>query len=147
MKTREKILNTSLKEFNKKGIQDVSLRGIAKKVGISVGNLNYHFPTTNDIIYELSVHLVDDVNKAIAAMMEVPAPNSLISLHNMMRTIFTTQLKYRFVFKGRYAEIVTTIPKMQDHIQESFANHFTHGIHIFQQLVTEGFLKKGILEA
>jgi len=146
VKTREKILFTALGQFNSKGIQEVALRDIAYEINISVGNLNYHFPTTNDIIYALSLQLVDDVNKAIATMTETPAPNSLVSLHNMMFTVFTTQLKYRFIFNGRYAEIVTTIPKMQDHIQESFANHFEHGIHIFQQLVTEGFLEKYILD-
>ncbi|MBL1281077.1 MAG: TetR family transcriptional regulator [Fluviicola sp.] len=145
MKTREKILVTSLEMFNKYGIQKVSLRDIAKKIKISVGNLNYHFPTTNDIIYALSLQLIEDINNAITTMMTAPTSNSLVSIHNMMRTIFTTQLKYRFIFNGRLAEIVNTIPKMQNYYQETFQNHFIEGTQIFEQLVTDGFLTANIL--
>lgn len=145
MKTREKILQVALERFNKLGIQEVTQRDIAGEINISVGNLNYHFPTTNDIIYALSLQLIEDVNKAITTAISVPSPNSLVAMHNMMQAVFTTHLKYRFLFNGRYAEIVSTIPKMRDFTQETFANHFVQGTQMFKQLVEDGFLQNHIL--
>ncbi|MDX2360176.1 MAG: TetR/AcrR family transcriptional regulator [Crocinitomicaceae bacterium] len=145
MKTREKILHTALEQFNTQGIQEVSLRDIANEINISVGNLNYHFPTTNDIIYALSLQLVDDVNKAIENHMAVPATDSLLSLYQMMETTFNSHIKYRFLFNSRHAEIITSIPEMQNYYQETFENHFIQGKHIFEQLVREGFLNDSIL--
>ncbi len=145
MKTRDKILRVALKRFNEKGIQDVSQRDIAGELKISVGNLNYHFPTTNDIIYALSLQLIDAINKEIQNIIKSRTPNSLIAFHRMMYSTFTIQLKFKFMFNKRYAEIVTTIPEIQDYTQKTFANHFAHGIQIFQHLVSEGFLEKHIL--
>ena len=41
--TKEKIIETSIKLFNEKGCLNTSTRHIADELGISVGNLYYHF--------------------------------------------------------------------------------------------------------
>ena len=142
VKTKEKILATSLEMFNNNGVQEVSLREIAREINISVGNLNYHFPTTNDIIYALSLQLIDELNTGISKMMESKPSNSMISLHSMMKVAFTTQLNYRFIFNARYAEVVTSIPEMQTYTQQTFAHHFGMGKQMHEQLIKDGYLKK-----
>ena len=52
-KTREKILEVARNLFNEHGVADISLRRIAKEMGISHSNLIYHFKTKNDIIFQL----------------------------------------------------------------------------------------------
>lgn len=41
--TRRQILDTAKRLFNERGYNDVSLKDIADEVGISKGNLTYHF--------------------------------------------------------------------------------------------------------
>ena len=51
--TRERILEVSLGLFNEKGYAATSLGDIAKEVGISKGNLTYHFATKPELALEL----------------------------------------------------------------------------------------------
>ena len=45
MKTRERILKTAIETFNEKGFGAVNLLEVAQLMGISRGNLTYHFKT------------------------------------------------------------------------------------------------------
>ena len=42
--TKELIRNTARELFNERGYRAVSMRNIADALGISVGNLTYHYP-------------------------------------------------------------------------------------------------------
>lgn len=50
MKTRDKIINTAIQLFNEQGTKAVSTNHIATAIGISPGNLYYHFRNKEDII-------------------------------------------------------------------------------------------------
>jgi len=53
MKTKDKIILASLDLFNEKGERNVSTNHIAAHLGMSPGNLYYHFRNKSDIIYEI----------------------------------------------------------------------------------------------
>lgn len=61
-KTKTKILAIALKLFNEKGIAQVSLRTISNEMGISPGNLTYHFKKREDIIETLYLELVSKLD-------------------------------------------------------------------------------------
>lgn len=48
--TKERILHASVRLFNEYGVDAVRLQQIAEEIGISVGNLAYHFKTKDAII-------------------------------------------------------------------------------------------------
>ncbi len=52
-KTRDLILQTAKRLFNQYGVQVISANRVADELGISTGNLHYHFHTKNDILYAL----------------------------------------------------------------------------------------------
>ena len=62
-KTPDRILEASRKLFNKKGYAATALSEIAAAVGISQGNLTYHFPTKSD----LALHIVREARSRVQA--------------------------------------------------------------------------------
>ena len=57
--TKQKILDTARTLFNESGYNSVSLRDIAKTVGISEGNLTYYFQKKENLMEELLANGVD----------------------------------------------------------------------------------------
>ncbi|MGB0868559.1 MAG: TetR/AcrR family transcriptional regulator [Flavobacteriales bacterium] len=60
--TKRKILDISLRLYNKCGINNVSQRMISKDLGISPGNLTYHFKKTEDILEQLFLNMVEEID-------------------------------------------------------------------------------------
>ncbi len=84
--TKHKILITSLRLFNDRGISDVSLRTIADAAKISVGNLQYHFKKREDIVEALYFQLVEKID-AIAIMNSDSLLASFLSISKAMISI------------------------------------------------------------
>ncbi|MGL4370327.1 MAG: TetR/AcrR family transcriptional regulator, partial [Spirochaetota bacterium] len=51
--TREKIIETAVALFNEKGAHSVTTNHIADKMGMSPGNLYYHYRNKQEIIREI----------------------------------------------------------------------------------------------
>lgn len=54
MSTADRIADAALRLFNRKGYASTTLTEIATEIGISQGNLTYHFPTKLDLANHLS---------------------------------------------------------------------------------------------
>ena len=110
MTTKEKILIAALKLFNKHGINSITVRHIAKEVGISHGNLCYHFPNTNTIIAALYENLVEQFDVILDSL--VPNENAFEALTQSMYRIFELVNKYKFLFL-HFVEISRRIPSIK----------------------------------
>jgi AcrR family transcriptional regulator len=64
MKTKEKILQRALELFNSDGVENVTTRHVAKSLGISQGNLHYHYPNKNTLIQALFARFIVKVKDA-----------------------------------------------------------------------------------
>ncbi|WP_049962338.1 TetR/AcrR family transcriptional regulator [Oribacterium sp. FC2011] len=60
--TRSKILSTAQRLFNENGYRKVSLRKISDAMGISIGNLTYHFKKRDDILKALLENNLVELN-------------------------------------------------------------------------------------
>lgn len=98
MLAREKILETALELFNNKGYANVGVREIARKLKISPGNLSYHFPKKEDILFGLLENFSSINNEYYAWFAEVETTNLNFLL--LMEKIFHNQFKHRGVYIG-----------------------------------------------
>ena len=97
MKTRERILATALRLFNESGTGPVSTNHIAEALGISPGNLYYHFSNKEEIIRALFEQQFARWDGDYA-FPDDRLPN-LDDLQQLVRTTFVTAWEYRFMYR------------------------------------------------
>ncbi len=135
--TKESILRSALRLFNKYGTSSVTLRTIAKDLGISQGNLNYHFKKREDIIIELYRRLVYDIDEIMLGNQEKEV--SLKLLFDVSEVVTSNFYRYRFVLLN-FTEV------MQEH--RTIRNHFRGMAKLREEQITamfEAFVHKGLM--
>jgi TetR/AcrR family transcriptional regulator, cholesterol catabolism regulator len=100
--TYERIMETSLKLFEKKGYRDTTIREIAKKVGINQGTLYYHFKSKADILCEIHDRALDLMMENISARkkQEVPEKEELeLIIRDILNVIANNRAEFTIFFK------------------------------------------------
>lgn len=73
-----RIVETALRLFNESGIEYVGMRELAAVLGIRIGNLNYYFPTKDDLVYRISLELAQQNSSTIVPVERITLPAFLI---------------------------------------------------------------------
>lgn len=97
MKTRERILTAALELFNQQGERKVTTNHIAAHLGMSPGNLYYHFKNKQEIIYELFLNYEERVDSNL----DVPSDRQLTveDKLNYLQKVFQGLWEYRFIHR------------------------------------------------
>jgi AcrR family transcriptional regulator len=99
MKTRDKIIQASIALFNEQGERNVTTNHIAADLGISPGNLYYHFRNKEDII--LSIYEEYARSLLLETMPEVsPEVKPLDAIILYMDVVFHAMMKFRFFYSN-----------------------------------------------
>ena len=96
--TRDRILQAALALFNADGSHTVSTRHIASRVGISPGNLYYHFRNKEEIV----LCLYERIEQTLLAMLAPPEPAVLRSFDQVvgyLDAIFAHLWEFRFFYR------------------------------------------------
>ncbi len=96
-RTRERILELSLRLFNDLGEPNVTTSAIADEMNISPGNLYYHFRNKDDIIGALFEQFEREIDPLLDGPLrrEVDFEDAWLFLHLLFETIW----RYRFVYR------------------------------------------------
>ena len=99
-KTKDRILQISLQLFNERGERSVTTNHIAAELGISPGNLYYHFRNKQEIIKELAQQYQTETLEMLALPTDRPLnANDKISYFQVL----SNQLwAYRFIHRDVY---------------------------------------------
>ena len=96
-RTRERILDLSLRLFNDLGEPNVTTSAIADEMNISPGNLYYHFRNKEDIVDGLFEQFEREIDTLLDAPLkrEIHFEDAWLFLHLLFESIW----KYRFVYR------------------------------------------------
>lgn len=94
MSRKEAILEVARELFNEKGTQASTTNHIAKAMGISPGNLHYHYKNREEIVRLLYMQMRLEMSLPIEEL-----PKTIAALHEHEKILINIQWKYRFFFK------------------------------------------------
>lgn len=138
-KTKEVILDTALDLFNTQGLSKVKLRTIANEMGISQGNLNYHFKKREDIIEALYFRLVENINEH---MSETQSTDNILRLmFDMSKSVMFDLYTYRFILLD-FVQIMRENGKIKAHFQELQRMREKQFVAIFDLLIKADLMRK-----
>ena len=97
MKTRDRIIQASLEMFNEQGERNVTTNHIASHLGISPGNLYYHFKNKQQIIFDiyLEYEAQVDTHLQLPQQRQITVDDKLVYL----QAIFQGLWDYRFLHR------------------------------------------------
>jgi len=145
MDTKHIILKTALDLYNTQGVHAITSRHIAAEMGISAGNLHYHFKQTDEIIKTLYGQLAADFDTIISGMesLEDVRPEML---HEAAIRSFELVYKYRFIFL-HFVEISMRIPSIRKDYYALTQRRTKEFLFIFEQLKAKGIFRKDLPES
>jgi len=115
MKTKERILQAALRQFNQSGTDKTTVRSIAEEVGISHGNLCSHFKNTDELIEALYLQLVDET--AILIGSQETLHLTLETAWDLSWDTFQLLYRYRFLLLD-FARIIRRIERMRNNFHQ-----------------------------
>ncbi|MDO4694989.1 MAG: TetR/AcrR family transcriptional regulator [Eikenella sp.] len=137
--TYDRIVDASLKLFNEEGERNISTNHIAQHLGISPGNLYYHFRNKDEIIIQLFKRYT---NTLLDYIRQTELPADMAKMGEYMNGVYDILWDYRFLFSDVNTLLMRSKELLGDH------NEFTHVkiSPLLVQIFTE-LRQKGILEA
>lgn len=138
LKTKDRILQISLQLFNERGERSVTTNHIAAELGISPGNLYYHFRNKHEIIKELMYQYQVETLEMLSLPEDRPlTTNDKISYFQVL----SGQLwNYRFIHRDVY-HLVESNEDFKK-IYPRFAGQvMQQGQRIYQAFVDAGLMK------
>lgn len=141
--TRDRILQTSLTLFNAHGLPSVSTHRIAAEMGISTGNLHYHFKAKRLIVewlfrrFEERLSTLGDVAGSVRAIDDL-----WVALH----LGFEAVNEYRFVYRDM-AHLESEYPDTAAKSRALMARNLLNARALCEALAAQGVIKATPAEA
>ena len=128
MTTKEKIIRISIKIFNERGFGAVNLKELAKEIGISRGNLTYHFKNKEALLAAIVEEMWTKIDIAKQKTRQVP---SFENMHNQTQLYYIFQQEYAFIF-------LDTNVRNHPAVQEQFQAMIEQSLEDFRQIIAFG---------
>ena len=107
--TARRILDHARRAFNERGVASVAIRDLARDLGISPGNVSYHFPTKEALIVALVAEVHATNNEASAP----PGPLDFPGLAQILRDIMERDIANQWFVRDAVA-LTMSLPTLRD---------------------------------
>lgn len=137
MKTRDRILQASLQLFNEQGERSVTTNHIAVHLGMSPGNLYYHFRNKQQIIAEL----FGGYEQQVDGFLSVPEgrPLEIADKARYLESIFRGLWEYRFLHRD-LEHLLNSDPDLAQRYRVFSQRCVQSGQRIYQGLIDADIL-------
>ncbi len=138
MKTRDRILDTSLTLFNVEGENNVSTNHIAEAMDISPGNLYYYFGNKDEIIVEL----FQGFRRRLELLLMAPSdePMDLEDMWLFLHLLFEAIWEYRFLYRN-LVDLTTRIRSLRIHFRHLIRQKVEASEKMCASLVEAGIMR------
>jgi AcrR family transcriptional regulator len=138
-RTRERILELSLRLFNEFGEPNITTTVIAEEMHISPGNLYYHFRNKDDIVNSIFTQFESEIGRILT--IPTNRRSNLEDVWLYLHLMFELVWRYRFFYRD-LSDLLSRNRKLELHFKQILA----HKIKVAQQLC-EGLRTEKALEA
>ncbi|MDE1173396.1 MAG: TetR/AcrR family transcriptional regulator [Parvibaculaceae bacterium] len=135
--TKDRILSTSLRLFNENGYDTVTTARIAAEVGISEGNLWYHFRAKKDLVRAHQDNLIERVDRRLAI---TSTPETVLDAYvSFNRMVFQEVWDYQFLYRDQ-AEFGRTTPARETRVHRIYDMTRDIILRFFQHMAEAGHI-------
>jgi len=134
MKTKERILLTSIDLFNRQGVGPITTNHIAKAMGISPGNLYFHYDNKEEILQELFKRMCKDTYAIWK-----PRRTKNKSAVQVIDENFELYWKYRFFHREMYS-LRRRDPELAVMWRDHIAKMMKLMLILYRHWVREGYM-------
>ncbi len=142
VKTKEKIIFKAVEAYNQHGMANVTSRFLANELGISHGNLEYYFPTKEDLLLAIYQKMRKNISAAYANIDENTDP--MLHFHRLLLHLENFQAKYSF-FNLDVLEITRNYPKIKVLLDKTFLLRKEQIKMVYDRFTSFGYLKEELL--
>lgn len=137
MTTKERLVEAAVKQFNARGVHDVTIRDIAHEVGISSGNFVYYFKNKEVLIEHFYCNMYNEVTIDT----NLKNDEGFERFNIIMEEITVFMNKYRFF----YTDIIE-IFRLCPSVKKDYAAKYPSRKEIYQNILRH-FKGKGLLKS
>lgn len=134
-RTRERILELSLKLFNEIGEPNVTTTTIAERMDISPGNLYYHFRNKDDIINSLFAKFEEEIERRLQ-FPEGSGP-TIEEVWGYLQSMAEFLWTYRFLYRD-INDLLSRNRTLETHFKQIVSHKVRFASQLCQRLVHQG---------
>lgn len=139
MNTKERILKTAVRLFNKSGINSISIRTIAAELNMSHGNLEYHFKNKQELL--LAIYHVMIAEMSAVYPLDEPQKLTFNHFNYLLKHLENFHIKYRF-FHLDLIEISRNFSEITSLLHENMQLRKNQMQLYFNKFLEEGLLSQ-----
>ena len=140
--TAERIVASALGLFNRFGEPNVAATMVAADLGISPGNLYYHYPGKEDIVNHLFGQYLNDLQALLPASQDV---KDLEDAWFFMHSLFELVWRYRFLYRD-LNDLLSKYRQLEQQVKQVLANKHASFLTLLKCMTDQGLLTQNATE-
>ena len=140
--TAERIVASALGLFNRFGEPNVAATVVAADLGISPGNLYYHYPGKEDIVNHLFGQYLNDLQALLPASQDV---KDLEDAWFFMHSLFELVWRYRFLYRD-LNDLLSKYRQLEQQVKQVLANKHAAFLTLLKRMTDQGLLTQNATE-